>query len=367
MAEQGSKRLSFRTQRAGAAEGIPSNVSVVKSSSLQFPELEGLRVIFSFWVVLLHSSSLLVFSSREDSFAPLSTQDHFLLRTAPWQGSVRGFGAQVDVFFMMSGFLLSYPLLLQMRRRHERIQKQLQNQQKKQKLQEDQQQQLQTPTQPSVSKKLLLFQWYHSVGKKCVRLWPGAIASALLMFASKDLNTHRLGPLLWSTISFKVNEAITSSSLLVSWSNRVEVVATALLTAIILVFDMHHKSRAALLSPIRGKAIALVLILLSLLPVTFLFLTSNVPLYANALMRGQLQRPPLFLVSKERIQWMNDHYNLQLPSYHFTVQQENDLFISYARNMYLNTAARITPHFVGFFLALCLVAAPAPPLQMKGQ
>lgn len=72
-------------------------------SDEKFPVLDGLRTLMTFWVVAFHTLWYTGAYSTEKQFLAVSKQPYFLVLT---NGLVA-----VDVFFLMTGFLLSYPIL----------------------------------------------------------------------------------------------------------------------------------------------------------------------------------------------------------------------------------------------------------------
>ncbi len=287
-------------------------------------EIEGIRVILNVWVVALHTSTILMYYLMASNSADLLD-----FKNAPWQGIVRGLACQVDVFMTISGFLTAKSLL----------------------------------SDDSMAKTSTmidtLIKVFYFVTKKIIRLWPCAIVSVLLAFMLNDINVSPLSTLLYKTLSFEMDEASTPMSLVVIWSNKVEVIATLLLSSILLV----PFTRKLITANKYWILFNLLIIIITVLPPTLTFLNYSTLSLSNLMQHNADSSIPLYM-SRARVGWLQDAYNMTnapVSSIYPIVEKISNfqgvehfddkrlVRLLYAKLLYLEPFARLTPFFVGCF------------------
>lgn len=279
----------------------------------RFPALEGLRVVLSAWVVLLHAYGLIVFASDNENTEPKVLK--YLLQ-APWVPMVKYFMVQVDIFFLISGFLLSFFLL---------------QQEEKEKTQN-----------VCFSEKFSIF--VSLVIKKLLRLWPGVFISIVASHILNDLGTDNLGKSLWNNgILMNSSEISSPISLVPVWSNQVELFGS--MAVILVVLNMGPKLLRS-----EGCYFASAAALLTLLPP--LYLTFAYPEFsASRVMKENLVTPAY--MSQDRIAWLQTTYSMSNLDITCNVI-DSKTRIGHASLFYFPWYSRIFPFFVGLFVAICI-------------
>ena len=281
-------------------------------------------MMLNVWVVALHTSTILSYYLIAGDKAGLLD-----FKNAPWQGIVRGLACQVDVFMTISGYLTAKSLLSDVSM---------------------------AETSTIID---TLIKVFYFVTKKIIRLWPCAIVSVMLAFLLNDINVSPLSTLLYKTLSFEMDEASTPMSLVVIWSNKVEVIATLLLSSILLV----PFTRKLITTNKYWVLYNLLIIIITVIPPTFIFLNYSTLSTSNLMQHNADSSIPLYM-SRVRVEWLQGAYNMtnapvnsiypivEKISNFQGVEQFDDkrlVRLLYAKLLYLEPVARLTPFFVGCF------------------
>jgi peptidoglycan/LPS O-acetylase OafA/YrhL len=280
-----------------------------------FTAIEGIRVIFNGWVVLLHSFTLVCLETKVNVTDPQTFRN---LISVPYGGLVKLFAAQVDVFFVISGFLLSMQLL--------------------------------SRSEGDLGWADVII----VVVKKMIRLLPGALFVAVILFLVGDTGTESFWLLMRRTFVFEMNEEIAPTSLIVTWSNRVDVIAGGVLTAVIVALKPHLLGK-------NGYIWISVIVFLSMMPATYLYFT-----YPKVSVAYQLQQNiwlPLYIDSAERRVWMEQRFGIR----NIPVYPPNDARQLYAHHLYLPWYSRMSPCFIGCWLAIAYIKSGTAVYQSRGR
>lgn len=228
------------------------------------------------------------------------------------QGFVRSFGAQVDCFFVISGFLTTLSILRDLRKHNSfRI----------------------------INIIILAL-------KKYFRLTPLMLVSAILSYLADDCGTRPLSRLLFESSLLQSNESRSPLSLVVAWSSRVDFIASLLMAFLFVVIFRIFK-----ISFDKNKyGVAIVCILGSLLPSAFTIF--HYPqLNPSTLLSLPNAYIPVFM-SRARVDWLSSHYNLPSEPGDSLPIGDHPLRLLYAFKLYLPWYCRWTPFFIGMFLAI---------------
>jgi len=169
------------------------------SSTREFAVIDGLRSILSFWVVSCHVISLTLYMVYAGS--PQQPEKLEYMATSWWTFLALGLGYQVDVFFMISGFLTSWSFL------HKK-----------------------SHYSGSVARDLIAL-----VVRRVLRLWPMVIIQMLVSYMSRDYNGDNFS-LLLSCLTFPISAHL-PIVFGVQWSTRVDIIGTLLLYAVFACMD----------------------------------------------------------------------------------------------------------------------------------
>jgi peptidoglycan/LPS O-acetylase OafA/YrhL len=289
----------------------------------QLHEIQGVRVLLSVSVVALHTSTILMYYLS----AAYGDKDLLDFKNAPWQGIVRGLACQVDVFMAISGYLTAKSLLSDVSM-------------------------AETSSLIDTIIKVVYF-----MAKKVIRLWPCALVSVLLAYIMNDINVSPLSSLLYKILTFEMDEASTPMSLVVIWSNKVEIIATLLLSSILLI----PSTRKLVTSSKYWVIFSLLIIVLTIIPPTLTFI--NYSTLSLSLMQNSDSNIPLYM-STQRVAWLQDAYNMtnapinsiypiieKITNFQGVEQYDDKRLVRllYAKLLYLAPSARITPFFIGCF------------------
>lgn len=173
-----------------------------------FPEIQGFRTLLNFWVVLCHTANVLQHFAYIQ--AANNPQDTFLLHYVlhqPWLSVCNAFGFQVDIFFVISGFVLTYSMLCR----------------------------ADLPTAASTAPPLSASSFLSTAVKTCpgcffmlckklLRYYPAMLASLLLAIWMKDFATKNVWDML-TLFVFPLKPAV-PVSFVTLWSNRIDILCS---------------------------------------------------------------------------------------------------------------------------------------------
>lgn len=266
------------------------------------------------WVIALHTYKLIAFASMNNGRG----------MDAPWATSLTWFMCQVDVFFVISSFLLSSQLLTKYGR---------------------------TTTNDSLSNHgenlyMLVIEWIFIVIKKLFRMWPAAVASACLSFAYNDFGSLDLQQLFKKTLTFEMDECTSPISSVVTWSNRVDIISTAVVALVVIFL-------ARSLTGENGRFLAGSLTVLSLAPVCItMVLHPECSVLKVLRVLSQGKEPESLVHCGPRVDWWLHSYP-QAVSYDMpVVYNMNPVRKQYGDLYYLAFYNRWCPFFIGIFLAV---------------
>jgi peptidoglycan/LPS O-acetylase OafA/YrhL len=269
-----------------------------------FAAIEGVRVILSAFVVSLHCLGLVTFASAGQG-NPVGLAD--ALFRSVIAGSIKWFMAQVDVFFLISGFLLSYSLL--------------------------------TDGDDCTSLISCCMKILSISSKKFLRLWPGVFFVSVAMYLLKDIGTRPFLSLLVNSVIMNSDELTSPINLIVLWSNKVELLASSTLALTVVILK----------KPLLGSygfAISMIIALLSLVPAVISTLYLCPVTSRDLSMRSQRFIPQY--MSIERSEWLSRTYGLSgLP-----MVESDPIRALWASYFYMNPFNRWSPFFLGLVMAV---------------
>ena len=282
-----------------------------------FSAIEGVRCLVNFWIVCLHSNTMISYCSGASNVDKPILIGYF---NAPWKPLVVGLMSHVDIFFMLSGFLLSFQLLA--------------SQSRKALPQSGWEKSIFPRTFGSIIERFF---------KRYFRLMPGMLCSAVFSHFVSDLGSQSLWTLIIGTSTFTSRFMAGPISLLVVWSNAVEIMGSILITAVVLLFGRY------LVNPSRGYTVAASLFAVSILP-RFLCLYLYPEFSTANLVHQPNQHLPRYMTS-ERVAWLQEHYSAAqaLP-----LGDENEFRLGWFRSFYVPWWSRMGPFFIGLGLAVAI-------------
>lgn len=288
-------------------------------STREFAAIDGIRSILSFWVVACHVVSLAIYFVYVGS--PQQPDKLAYLSSAWWTFLAMGLGYQVDVFFMVSGFLTTWSLLTK---------------------------QSHYSGKPRDLLMLVL--------RRLFRLWPVIIIAIIGTYFLGDLNSSNWTVLL-STLSFPINRSL-PQAFGVNWSNRVDLLCTVILFVVFAIMKRNHW----LTMPGAVGAV-----LLSLTPKVVRFAVSR-ELVSYLAVRMSGNPSDLFMpvyMTLERQQYYSEVlYPGQMV---FAISEDpSPLKQMLMKHEYLVYHQRITPFFIGMVLALALQRARGVSVDARG-
>lgn len=233
------------------------------------------------------------------------------------KGMVKSLGAQVDIFFTISGLLTTMSFCSSLQRRDEFLE-----------------------SYP------ILFGIFFGI-KKLIRLWPAAIVVAILSAIFSDIGIDPLHSLLLKTLLFNFTPSNAPIALLVTWSNNVEVISSFVLIFVLITF----KSSIRQSDQRKKYVIAIAVILISLAPAAYLIFRDSRLSLSKALSVKNNHIPMFF--TDERNNWIKSHYNISddLTS---AVTSMSDYRILHGKYLYVPYYSRWTPFFIGMLVAFLL-------------
>lgn len=275
--------------------------------------MEGVRTIFSFWIVALHTVTLfcfLTYTGKADNLELLDT-----LPSTLWVAISLGMGLQVDVFFMLSGFLMSWNLL-----------------------------------RKGQSKGSLQVDFIMLMLKRLLRLWPAVLVSMVLMVVLGDMFSDDWWVML-RALSFP-KEVSQPSAFTVNWSTGVDLKCSVFLFLTVIALQRMNALTVG------GSMLAA---LLSLLPKVVLFAQGRH--LVSYILIGRSGNPadafvPIFM-SEERQRYFCDSELYPAAAQHYCAFIEGPSLVKQTvlANDYFSFHQRMTPFFIGLVLAVALHAA----------
>ena len=281
-------------------------------TSLPLPAVDGLRCIMNIWVVAAHVTGVVSFFLFFAANPQTDKQQEFL--SAGWPDLSNGLGYQVDIFFMLTGFLLTWSFL-------------------------EKSSSSSSTSSAKSEKKNFVTEVLLQFVKRVFRLWPATMAALVLSWYLGDYRMNEwkfaLSQLLYP---LDRNNPV---ALVIGWSNQVDIVCSTILFAVCYLLDAFG---------LWSTLSCLILTIVSFLPklVNFLTLTPRAS-YIKLKQSGFYPYFPMFM-SPERTRFFEttlfagqfdaDETRLSAPYKAYIMQ-----------NDYLVFHQRITPFFVGLMLA----------------
>lgn len=304
------------------------------SSNREFQAIDGLRTLLSLWVVACHTCGMIQFFTFYQS--PENPQQIYEVYNGWWPSIALGLGFQVDIFFLISGFLTSLSLLKAFHKPSKST-----NQ----------------STQPLNSYQLINkeYSWIQKVVwlsketlfflfKRLLRLWPATLAAIIITILVGDYQSNNI-PLLFSLFSYPLERNL-PSAFTVQWSNRVDLECTIVLFIIIHLYFFFFQINPWTI---------LMTIVFSLLPKYWRFMTFQPRLsYVQLKTCGniaEILNPPYMITER------HEYFDQILYPNAFQAQRYasvGPLLTNLFTYDYKILHQRITPFFVGLFLA-CLL------------
>jgi peptidoglycan/LPS O-acetylase OafA/YrhL len=286
----------------------------------EFAAIEGLRSLLSFWVVACHACTLSIFFVYAGT--PQNSSLLSYMSNSLWTSFAIGLGYQVDVFFMISGFLTSWSLLNQEKGRFT----------------------------GSIIRDVVLL-----VFRRLLRLWPAVVVMIIVTYLLGDLYSDNFSVLL-STLTFPISRRL-PIAFCVNWSTRVDLQCTVVLFGVFTV--MHHFRLLTFSSSV-------FIACLSMVPKFWRFVTSRSlvsylsPRYSgNA---GDIFLPVLMTAERQ------EYYTNTLYPGRFDLnifEDTSPLKQQLMRYEYTVWHQRITPFFIGLVLAIAIKQTLVKPNKSK--
>lgn len=273
-----------------------------------FPVIDGLRSLLTCWVVACHVIGQFLFVVHCGS--PQDPEKRDYLATTWWSFLAQGLGYQVDVFFLISGFLTTYGFL------HKK-----------------------SHYSGSLLRDVPLF-----AIRRLLRLWPMVLVQVAISYLLSDYRADDWQVLL-SAFAFPISPKM-PAAFVVAWSTRVDLICTFLLLLTITAMDR--------LGMLNFRAAAVVATL-SLIPAIWRFLSMQ-DAVSYTMLRHSGNPSDFFIpvfMTVERQTFLEEHLYPGSFDYAFHAEPSARKYtlISLAYSVWHQ---RMTPFFVGMALAFAL-------------
>eukprot|EP01039_Chlorochromonas_danica_P011478 gene11478-12842_t len=277
----------------------------MRQTERNFGPVEGVRVIFTFWIVSLHVCGMVKWLFYAGN--PPRPDSLIYLSTSTWSVFAQGQGVHVEVFFMLSGFLLTHNLL----------------QKDKGYITED--------SSPVCDLVMLL-------ARRLLRLWPALLVAIGLTYYLGDY--HDDWWTLVKTLTFPLNPH-QPMAFVVNWSSRVDIQCSIVL---FLVFYLLKRTKTL------NFTSSCLITILSVIPKCYdFFFHRELVSYVSLKMTTDDNRYLPVSMHRDRQNYYISQ-GLQLSFVHDT----SDLLRGVLTHDYLVYYKRITPFFIGMTLAIAL-------------
>lgn len=311
----GASLLWMRLAESYAENSMkPQKEEILIEPKQLYTPIDGMRGLLSLWVVACHVAILFGFIN---ALYPNEWRIDELEKSY-WYTFAVGMGYQVDVFFMISGFLLSSSFI---------------------KLAKD---------PASVSFFRLPREILKHTMKRLLRFWPTFIGSCLLAIILQDYNAMNFNQNIQKSVFFLPIGPHLPITFGVSWSNRVDVECGVIL--IISIFCLILVNQLNVFGGLFVTA-------LSILPKLSRFLddpsVSYLRLGVTRETRISDRYVPVFM-TPEKQKWLTNYFGPDWPAAHATKYALSPLKRLIMTTDYLIWHQRMTPFFVGLVLALWL-------------
>ena len=299
----------------GKLESISSSF---KSNTPNYKALQGMRGLYSSWVVACHVATILAYVQL---IHPDSRRIQ-AVHKAVWFVVAVGFGYQVDAFFMLSGFLLANTMV---------------------------------PRISSGSKvstvTTTFFRLVHYTIKRVFRFWPTFAAVVIFCMCLRDFNSFNFSQSIAESVFLFPISPNVPLAFAASWSNRVDIEC-----GLILIVAMSVLHLFGMLNIFGG----IVTVLLSLVPKFYRFLSdpslSYLALGREAIPLTQKYLPIFFQPHKQV--WLKELTGL--PPNDVLGITMSPLKKAVISSEYLVQHQRITPFFIGLVAYLVLQKIRSP-------
>jgi peptidoglycan/LPS O-acetylase OafA/YrhL len=294
--------------------------SLFNRTNDHFYPIDGLRAIASLLIILCHLVT--IFNTFIPSY-PHSKWEEFLKSTAFTLSPLMAYA--LEIFFMLSGFLLTYKLI---------------NQWKKNK----------------VNHQLFLQQYPILILKRAFRFWPGILLSILLMFICGEPQYPNSNYLfqsfrhlsVWMFFQNYIDTEYWLASLAPLWSISLDMQVHIILPVLLYLF---YSSR-------RFISIYYLLVILFISSIILSIIIFNPITMPIILITRRYHNLPLLLPAHYFI-WLERTYNLR---FQFQTLQSNPIKI-FLHKMYLPLEARFGSFIAGAILAVKLINTPSEDNQ----
>lgn len=266
-----------------------------------FQVIESLRALFNFWVCCCHQESLSKYFLAVGNDTELLNQ----FTAKPWSKIASLFGYQVDVFFVISGFLLTWGLLQQNRNKD------------------------------------LLHQIIMFVVKRFLRLWPIYFVLAIILTITGEYSWYNFDVIR----SFFLLEPMTRETpqvLMHSWSNRVDLLGGIAVIVVVTILKNYESV---------NRLSGVVVVVLSLIPRLLNYL-NNPELLSYMRLGGHAQEAVIITEVSKQLYYRDKIYK-DLNNY-IAVIEVSDRMNTIFFDEYFVTIYRWTPLFIGMLLAIAL-------------
>lgn len=273
--------------------------------------MEGVRTIFNLWIVAVHTMGMFTFAIYTGKPAMPEALEE--INTSRWKSLAYGMNVQVDVFFMLSGFLLSWSCLKQ--------------------------DYFTSSLQADFIKMML---------KRLFRLWPAILVAIAVTYLLGDMHSGDWRTMLRALL-FPIS-AHQPIAFIVNWSARVD-----LQCSLVLFLTIAVMSRLKVLT-LRGGLVAA---LLSITPKLVAFALDRHSVSYITIKRLCIAADdniPVYM-TVERQQYFCNFYPLATQHYCAFTQAITDFRKQVLQNDMFPFHQRLAPFFIGLVLALALQAA----------
>lgn len=278
------------------------------ASRREFGAIDGLRTILSFWVVSCHVVGLMLYMVYAGD--PAQPDKLQYLAQSWWISLASGLGYQVDVFFMISGFLTTWGFL----------------------------------NKKSHYSGFVLRDTIVFIIRRLLRLWPMVLVQIVISYFWGDYNANNLGEM-FSNMLFPISPHL-PMAFSVQWSTRVDLIGTLL---VLVVFTLLEKTG------LLNLPASILMAALSFIPKVWRFLDEDFRKHVSYLLlrmnggKGDSFMPLYMSVERQRY-----YAEVLYPGkFHIAIMQEPSLIKrNLMRYEYLVWHQRITPFFIGMVLAI---------------
>ena len=312
-----------RVVPGGKSESISSSF---KSNLPNYKALQGMKGLYSAWVVACHVATILAYVQAIHP-DPLRIQT---IHKSVWYVAAVGLGYQVDAFFMLSGFLLANTMVSRINAKSKKS-----------------------------TMALLCCRLINYMIKRLFRFWPTFVAVIVFCMCLGDYNSFNFNQSFFSSVfTFPIGQHV-PLAFAASWSNRIDLECCLILIVVM-----------SLLRLVNALNIfgAVLTMLLSLVPKFYRFLSdpslSYLALGREPIAAAQKYLPIFFTPDKQV--WLKSLTNLppnEIPGITMSILKQKII-----SSEYLVQHQRITPFFIGVtsYLVLMKITSNSKATKISG-